>query len=286
MKFFNPVLILLMVIALISCNNRPSNVLDEDKMVDLITDMQLAEAYSQYAVKGHRSDKDKFELGQSVLAYHGVTQEQLDTTLGWYGKNVDEYTMLFEKVDKEIIKRKEKLRKLSGIQEDNGEDNLWNSFDHGVINNLSLNDGLLLSIEDPELEKGDRISWSFFLREAKNLQGMMGVEYSDGTSAAVLATPSNKNKFEIVFQTDTAKEVRRIYGSFSVKERKELPLIADSIKVIRIPFDSLDYRGSRGQKKYGVMVGKKPELPKDTIPSDSLANNSMDNNNSGKLVLE
>ena len=65
----------------LGCDRRPKEVLSEKEMVSLMADMQLAEAcLNSSAVSVHSRD-GRLELGRSVLAAHGVTQEQLDTTL-------------------------------------------------------------------------------------------------------------------------------------------------------------------------------------------------------------
>ena len=90
----------------LGCDRRPKEVLSERKWSAFMADMQLAEAcLNSSAVSVHSRD-GRLELGRSVLAAHGVTQEQLDTTLAWYGRNIDNYSELFEKVDKEIVARR------------------------------------------------------------------------------------------------------------------------------------------------------------------------------------
>lgn len=265
----------LFVIVITACGGRPSYVIDEDDLVNLMADMQLAEAYSSSGIQG-MTPKERLDLGKAVLAAHGFTQEELDTTLAWYGRNVDEYTLLFEKVDQKINKKRQKIKKETGGDDVLKEEfDLWKWGHHGIVSPLGIADGWILSISEPDLEKGDRISWSLYLKDQVNLNGLLGVEYSDGSSAAVSSTYNRKNKVQIDFQTDTAKTVSRIYGSLTVKDRKDLPLYADSIKVIRQPFDSLEYRNLRGQKHYGVMVPKKIELPKDTIPADSISTDTL-----------
>lgn len=259
---------------LLSCGNRPKEVLSEKEMIDLMADMQIAEAY---ASSNNSRDNDKrLEMGKAVLAKHGVTQEQLDTTLAWYGRNLDEYSALFEKVDKQILKRRKKYTNQGAETEtDESKDNLWPYGRHIMISESSNSNGLVISLPGGSLEKGDRLTLSMHIANSAPMRGVLGVEYLDGTSEAYIASQSNsKTKYEISLQTDTSKTVKRIYGTLTPRESKALPVFLDSIKMLRIPYDSLEYRNKRTQKQYGKVVRKvnKPEKTDKIIesPQDSL----------------
>ena len=236
------------VAILISCSDRPSVVLKEKEMVDLIVDMQLAEAYVN--TQGTLTYKEKEEIGRQVLAAHKVSEESLDTTLAWYGRNMDEYSKLYEKVDKEINKRRVKYTEIEGgtIKE---SDDLWNYGEHLVISPLSGYDAFTFSIPYPEIEKGEIIKLSFFLPNSTSLKNTLGVEYQDGYGEA-LVNNSTKNKVEIELQTDSSKVVSRIFGTIRVKDLKALPLYLDSLSIKGDPIDTLTYRSKRrSQKSYG-----------------------------------
>lgn len=231
-----------------SCSDRPSNVLKEKDMINLMVDMELTEAYinSQPSM----TPKVKEEMGQRVLVLHGVSSETLDTTLAWYGRNMDEYSQLFEKIDKEIIKRRKKYTELEG-EKLKVADDLWIFGDHFTISPLSGHDAFTFSIPYPEIEKGDVIKFSLFLPNSTNLKNTLGVEYNDGFGEAMVYN-SSKNKVEMELHTDSSKLVSRIFGSIHVKDTKVLPLYLDSITMKGEPIDTLNYRSKRrSQKTFG-----------------------------------
>ncbi|MDE6578684.1 MAG: DUF4296 domain-containing protein [Muribaculaceae bacterium] len=255
----------------VSCSNRPKEILDEKEMINLMADLQIAEAYSNMQSYSSESDKERYALARSVLASHGVTQEQLDTTLSWYGRNLDEYVELYAKVDKELIKRRKRLMKEE--QKDNsGNDgfNLWEFGKNGVISPLANSDGWIISIPYPELEKGERLKWNMHLSEHADLSAVLGVEYEDGSGETSMFNRTSNKGTELLLQTDTAKVVKRIYGWIRVKERNILPLFADSIRLERLPFDSLEYKGSRGQKRYSLQRRRNLLDDKKTEKKDSV----------------
>lgn len=271
-RWFFPLVFLLLVSA---CNNRPSYVLSENKMVNLMVDMQLAEAYVNNNPGGNTSETKK-ELGREVLALHNVSPEELDTTLAWYGRNLDQYSELFEKVDKEILKRKgyylgEDVMSISD------SDNLWPYSEHLVLSPLSGSDNFIISLNDPAIEKGGVVSLSFFLPNTTSVKGVLGVEYSDGTSEATMSTTNGRSKVEFKVQTDSGKIVSRLYGVMNLKEKKDNPVYIDSIFVTTVPFDSLEYlHNKRTQKKYGAILPHiKPVAPKDSTDQNKESRDSI-----------
>lgn len=257
---------------LVSCGGKPADVISEDKMVDLLVDMQLTEAYVN--TQSSSSNKERVEYGRRVLEAHGVTEEQLDTTLAWYGRNMDDYTQLFDKVDKEILKRKKKYTEVAGAIEES--DNLWPFSPHILISELSGNHDFTFSLQNPAIEKGKIVELSFYLPNVRGLRGTLGVEYTDGYGEAAINNFSSKNSVKIALQTDTAKEVARLYGVLNFKDNPVFPILIDSLIIRTEPLDTLSYRSKkRNQKNYGVMTFRpkpvaEPEV-KDSLPNDSIA---------------
>ena len=249
--------------ALFSCSDRPSNVLSEGKMVSLMADMEIMESYVNSQMGG--SSKEKMEMGEKVLEYHGVSKESLDTTLAWYGRNMDEYSDLFEKVDKEILKRKNKYIDIPAeVLQISG--NLWPYSPHLYLSSLSEDDSFVFSLSQPEIEKGDIVKFSFFLPNASNLKGNLGVEYEDGYGEAVPYMGTRRNLVEVELVTDTAKKVARIYGVMNFKDNPVFPIYIDSIAIRLEPYDSLSYVAKRRPlKAYGKIRPQKAPIIKDTI---------------------
>lgn len=257
--------------------NRQKDVISEKEMVELITDLKLAEAYSNNQLGGPMHAEARQELANSILAAHNVTQEQLDSTLGWYGRNLDKYSELFEKVDKRIVDKRKRLMKDTEKGDTHEEgDNLWPYQKNGVISSLGNSDGWILSISEPDLRVGDRLEWSIHLKDVTMpMIGVLGVEYDDGTSEAVTSHFTNRQHVDISLQTDTAKTVTRVYGTMRRKNKEIQPLYADSISLHKIPFDSIEYNKFRSQKKYGypVRITQEDRIQKakaDSIRQDSI----------------
>lgn len=262
---------MLSALLLCGCSKRPKGVLSEKKMVGLMADIQLAEAYSNTAGLSRYGNDERGNLGKGVLSAHGVTQEEVDSTLAWYGRNMDDYAELYEKVDKEIATRRKKLMKEEdNHSEVNSADMLWPYQTHGLLSSLGNTDAWILSLESPDLNKGDVLEWSVRMSESSAFTGVLGVEYADGTSDALTQMLSGKQKYEMRLQTDTGKVVSRIYGSLRLKDDSHKPIFADSIMLRRLPFDSLEYNKHRSLRHYGVPARIKPKAEKkDTLAKDT-----------------
>lgn len=240
-------------------------------MVDLMVDMELAEAYSNVSFSGGADAR--IEMGRRVLEKHGVSEETLDTTLAWYGRNLDTYTQLFDKVDKELMKRRKHYTEVPG-EKVKEADNLWPYNTHLVISPLSGYESMSFSLKKPEIKKGDIVEFSLFLPNATAVKNTLGVEYSDGSGEATVATFSSSHEVKVLLQTDTAKKIERLYGVLNVNNARALPLYIDSISIKTLPLDTLEYRSNqRNQRSYFTMLPqKKPEKNEETDSIDKKEN--------------
>ena len=240
------IILFVITVSLPACSDRQSYVLSEKKMVSLMVDMELTEAYINNQTGF--SSQDRLDMAQRVLKAHGVSEETLDTTLAWYGRNIDKYAKLYDKVDIEIEKRRKKYTEVPGEIEIVA-DNLWPYSSHVVISPLSGYDAFNYSLPVSDIKRGDIIELKFSLPNPAGMKGTLGVEYTDGTGEAIVSNFASKNKVEISIQTDSAKDVSRIFGTMHLKDTKELPLYIDSIDFEALPIDTISYRNKRRNLK-------------------------------------
>ncbi len=124
MKSSQAILTLFFVLAFaVSCSTRPSGVLKEDKMINLLKDMHKAEGvYSKD--KRYTSLQQKDALLDAVFRKHKTTQEQFEKSLDWYAENIDLYNEITDtvsarlereyRIDSDLLKDMYKY-KLSGF---------------------------------------------------------------------------------------------------------------------------------------------------------------------------
>lgn len=241
------------------CNKRPEGVLSEDEMVSLLTDIELAEAYTMTT---SQSNISRDVLMESVLAKHGVTHAQLDSTIAYYGKNMDEYYKLYEKVEKN-------LRAQNGEGQDayDEKNDIWPYPRFTAILPNQTSDGITFSMPAEGLSAGSSLEWRMRLTSADGANAVLGVEYDNGMSSLSKKNGSGLTNFQIELQTDTALKVKRIFGYLTLPQ-DGMPVWADSIRLVKADYDSVTYHKIRSQKR---LFQPKQAPPKLKVETDSVA---------------
>jgi hypothetical protein len=95
-----------------ACNGRPSYVLSDKKMANVLYDLYIAEVeidenYSTFSNDSAR----KQDLLNSVLKKHKISEATFDTSLVWYNKNTDNYVKINKKVSERFAALSETLKK-------------------------------------------------------------------------------------------------------------------------------------------------------------------------------
>lgn len=242
---------------LAGCDKRPDNVLSEDRMVNLLADIEMADAYYNTQPPGANRPSRK-AITDAVLQKHGISEAEMDSTIAYYGRNLDEYYALYEKVGT-------KLKRQAGMATEGMErttDDIWPYNRFAAIFPNQLTEGMTFSIPADDLEPGNSLEWSLRLTSGEGIEALLGVEYANGVSTYVKRNVNGK-KIDITLQTDTAMTARRIFGVLNVPG-KNLPVWADSISLVKVDFDSLAYSTIRSQKKKWPPVPKKDEAALDS----------------------
>lgn len=90
-------IIILIVVSMASCSRRPAYVISEKKMVDVLYDIQLAQAVFR-SNNEFASDNRKDALVEGILKKHNITQAELDSSLVWYSDNIQVYLAINDSV--------------------------------------------------------------------------------------------------------------------------------------------------------------------------------------------
>lgn len=243
--------IILILILCAGCSKTPKDVIDEDEMVELLADMSIAEAYKSAGV-GKLPDSIRRNLGEGILAGRGYTYQQLDTSIAWYGRHIDKYYELYDRVGQEIVKRQRRIAKASGESEmaSMNAENLWPYNENMMISRLGNNEGVSFAVSAASLLKGERLEWQLRLNKGANIKAILGVEYTDGTVAYAHSGSYGERKVKVNLITDTARQAKRIIGILHA-DQSQLPLWADSIRITKLPFDSTEYYRINVQRNYG-----------------------------------
>lgn len=253
MRMWKAGLLILPLAVAMSC--RQDGRLSEGKLADVLADLALAEAYAHEEPQ-LATDSARNALRASVLKKHGVTQEQVDESLDWYGHNLEKFSKLYARVDKRLEQREKKL--LSTAQNDKKQNgrgkSMWPYSQMVMLSPLSAKDAITFSIPAPEMPRGERLTWFMRLSEGMPAQMTLGVDYREGGTSYIHRRYSGSCRLELDLQTDSARTVSRIYGVMKADQPQMFPLWADSISITsralnsgeyNYYFQQTDYRGPR-----------------------------------------
>ncbi len=88
---------ILILVVFGSCSRRPGYVLPEDEMMDVLYDIQIAQAIYRSG-NDFDTDEKKDALIEGVLRKHKISQAELDSSLLWYSDNIELYRTINDSV--------------------------------------------------------------------------------------------------------------------------------------------------------------------------------------------
>lgn len=258
--------IIMIAVLLTGCSDRPKDIIPEEKMVKIMADLQIAEAYERNGYTDEDFHGERKELlGRGVLRHYGVTVEEMDSTLAWYGRNMDEYSKLYKKVDDRLAKIQLKYARAAGESDNSGPStDIWPYGRHFVIDSHQLTDGLVVNIPANELAVGDKLTWKMRTLGTAFRRITLGVDYENGRLEITSSSNNGTEPWiETSLQTDSTLNVSRIFAILDV-ERKSARAFVDSVQLLHYPFNPEEYHKSGYQRKIGTPARFQKELPQDT----------------------
>lgn len=245
-------------------------------MVAVMADIHIAEAYDRSGdANEYLHGRDREMLGRGIMMRHGVTPEQMDCTLAWYGRNMDEYPKLYKKIDAELNRRQLKYARAAGESENAGSStDLWPYGRHYMIDDRSLTQGIVAAFPVNDLEPGVKLTWKMSVAGASGRTLTLGVDYDNGTSEIFKKTDRSFDRWvETSLQTDSALNVKRVFAIADF-EGSGQRILVDSIQLLHFPFSKEEY-GKASFQRVVRPAGHKVILPPDTSTNSSLVPDSI-----------
>lgn len=242
--------------------DRGGDVISEGKMADVTADLKLAEAFANSQM-GWSSDSARASLRDAVFKKHGITLEQYDRSLEWYGHNLEKYVKLCDAVDERLNKRESRI--LAGSAEARDRENansIWPYSPMLMLSPKGNTDAITFAISGIDLAKGDRLAWKLHLSDNPGVTLTLGVDYAEGGTSYFIRRFTGQNGISAELQTDSSKVVKRVFGFMAVDSRRMLPLWVDSISLTTMPLAPENYSKILNQHNY---TEPKRRLPGDTV---------------------
>lgn len=236
-----------------SCISRPDYVLDEEAMVELLTDVHRSEGLLELQQNNNLSEDYKQSIMAAVLVKHNVSRAQYDSSLVWYGQNLKHLVKVYSKVQKNInddieywSNVEDESKQVFAISEAGDSVQIWT-----VDNFMIFDESKLLSFRfweipsDSNFIAGDSIIWHLNFPQVPQSHFIvaslsLNYEKEDNSSSISNTVVVRKDtSFNITCaSTDTTEIFKSIIASISLLKDsvavKDDYAFVDSLSLIRI----------------------------------------------------
>lgn len=250
---------LLAAVMLAACSKVPDEILSEKEMQRVLADMLIAEAMINMDNDTYRSDTARLALYEGVFRKHGITQALYDSSLMWYGRNLDIYMKVYDRVLDDINRS---INDLGDVQADaapvanQDSVNIWPRRSFLSLSPRSVFNGVVFDIK-PRTMYSSGSSFVLGLRtwgldDYPSLRPEIRISADQGdTTVTADRVITRDGYYETILTTLPTKRVRRVYGYIRLDN-------ADST-YYKVYVDSLNLMKYNYGKEFGKQI-------RDSIP--------------------
>lgn len=234
--------VLLGAALLFSCSKVPDGILSEKEMKAVLIDMQLAEAVINTDYKTYGDDAQKEALYQAVFRKHKIEQAVYDSSLIWYGRNLDVYMQVYDLVLAELNERQKALGDVQAnaapVSKQDSVD-IWPRLTYLTFEPKALFNGVTIDIK-PETNYPSGSSFVLGLRVWGLNEGMKNrpeirLSANQGDTVITVNDKILKDGYhETILRTLPTKQVKSISGFIRLDGKD------DSTSYFKVYVDSLN----------------------------------------------
>ena len=237
----------LLALVLLSCGRTPRGVMSQNQMADLIADLQIAEAYIEHNSQDFVDDSSKLALKQGIFKKHGITQQDYDTSLVWYAHNMEDYIKAYDKAVGKLQARQDKLAK-NKVNDNSRPADMMGGGPIPRENHYMLTQGAKRGFitfdipPDANKRPGDRYQLAYKLyRGGNDFKVSVNVDYTDGSTSQITRSTNSDGWVNVDVQSDSTRQVRRIYGYVSYDMKRGHTAFVDSLMLMRTHLSKSNY---------------------------------------------
>ncbi|MDH6303836.1 hypothetical protein M2459_000168 [Parabacteroides sp. PF5-5] len=232
----------------ISCSKVPKDVLSEKEMKDVMIDIYLAEGMINADPRTYPDSTHKAALYQSVFRKHKIEEAKYDSSLVWYGKNMDIYMQVMDLALAEINTR---IRNLGDVQasaapsSNKDSVNIWPRRDYLTLYPQALFNGVTFDIK-PErpytsgsvFVLGMRV-WGLTEDMKHTPELRLAIDQTD-TTLFIRDKILKEGYSELILRGLPTKQIRRVYGYIRLdnSETNYYKVFVDSLNLMKYNYDS------------------------------------------------
>lgn len=233
----------LMTLALLSaCSRVPDGILSEKEMQRVMTDMLIAESMVNVDYNNYKTDSLKMALYESVFRKHSITQAVYDSSLVWYGRNLDTYMKVYDRVLADLNNR---ITDLGDVQADatssSGDSvDIWSRRPYLTLSPRSVFNGVTFDIR-PEVSYASGSTfvlgmnvWGLDSRARYMPEIRLSADQGD-TTIIVNDKITRDGYHETVLKTLPTKKVKRVFGYIRMdsKDTTYYKVYIDSLSLMK-----------------------------------------------------
>jgi hypothetical protein len=237
-----------MITLFFSCSRTPKGIITEKKMQQVIVDMQLAEAMIYMDPQKYVTNDDKKKLYQSVFDKYRLTEAEYDSSLLWYGKNMDIYMQIYNRALADV---KRKIEEIGDIKPEivatSGEDSvdIWIFRKYHELSPRALSNTVIFDLLPNEAYSSGSTFvlglqvWGITPQMKKPLHIHLRADQNDTTLVAK-KTIARNGYHEMILKTIPTKKVRRVYG-YVRSETGDIPyhkIYLDDFRMMKYKYGS------------------------------------------------
>lgn len=266
--------ILLLMLAIAACDDRPNDVLSRGKMEDVLYDYHLMQGIIDQLPSEERTEKAQDYIN-AVYEKHGITEAQFDSSVVYYNRHTKDLYKIYNNLKERYTAANEEIQIVNGNNDmmaifATGGDttNLWNSSPLLMLRNKDLAKVESFTIlADTSFHRQDQFIMTFtpiFMKESQDYYDIslcvgLSIHYNDNTQQGISRNITYNGTQQLTLKANAEHDIQSITGFFYYKGKKNtrnLCLVED-ISLVRM------------HQKEAVPIVKKDTIKADTIKTDT-----------------
>ncbi len=254
-------LVAMMTALVVSCSKMPAGILSEQEMKEVLVDIQLVEALIVTEENKYKDNEAKEALFQSVFRKHQIEQAQYDSSLVWYGENLDVYMQVYDLVIDELNKRQRALGNIQAsaapVSKQDSVD-IWPRLTYLKLEPNAVFNGVTVNIKpDSHYPSGSTFVlgmrvWGLNNRMKNRPEIRLSAHQGD-TIVTVNEKITKDGYHETVLHTVSTKQVHSVYGYIRLDSKGDSTayhkIYIDSLNLMRYNYGRLDKVEPRREMK-------------------------------------
>ncbi|MDE7024977.1 MAG: DUF4296 domain-containing protein [Paramuribaculum sp.] len=232
-------------LCLAACSQRPDGVLDQDDMAQLLADIHIGESVVDNNFRHYNSDSSRSILRQSIYAKHGITPAQADSSFMWYGRHMDQYIEVYDRVTEILNNRILAAQEQAGASSSDlsgqsfsfeGDSvDVWSDIRYRRLSSNMPSNYIYFSLpSDRNWEKGDAYELRAKMIGGKqSAHAVITAEYHDGTREYVTSQMGSDGWRSLKMVLDSARMPFNVAGYIYYEPQPGEVAFIDSISLTR-----------------------------------------------------